>query len=584
VTGHTAPVRIANCSGFYGDRLAAAREMVTGGHIDVLTGDWLAELTMFILAKDRIRDPDLGYAKTFVRQVEDVLGTCLESGIRIVSNAGGLNPAGCARAVERAAEALGLQPTVAHIEGDDLIGRLDELRSAGQELRNLDTDAALDDREVVTANAYTGCWGIVEALDRGADIVVTGRTTDAAVVLGPAAWHHGWARTDWDALAGGVVAGHAIECGTQVSGGNYCFFDRVPGLEHPGFPIAEVARDGSAVITKHESHGGLVEVGTVTAQLLYEIQGPRYLNPDVTARFDSICLRETARDRVEISGVKGEPPPPTTKVCLNLVGGTKATVTVPLVGLDVEEKAQVFERGLWNALGSGRGEFGEVEVDLVRSGHAEAARNEEAVAQLRVTAKTGQDDGLARRLKVAVNELALASFPGFYGVRVETTRYGVYWPAVIPSHVVEQHVVVDGVTTVVAPTSAPPADADVPSPAGRPEVPPGPVERIPVGRVVGARSGDKGGNANLGVWVDRADRYSWMVAELTPERLVALMPDLAGYPIVRHEFPRLRALNFTIAGLLGEGVASSTRQDPQAKSLGEYFRSRRVDVPESILT
>ncbi|MBA3655200.1 MAG: DUF1446 domain-containing protein, partial [Actinobacteria bacterium] len=305
------PIRIANCSGFYGDRLSAAREMVEGGPIDVLSGDWLAELTMLILAKNRQRDPGAGYARTFVTQMEQVLGQCLDAGIKVVTNAGGLNPAGCAEAVAAVADKLGLSPVVAYIEGDDLLPRLDELRAAGHDLANLDTGEPLGARQVLTANAYVGGWGIADALSRGADVVIAGRTTDAALALGPAAWHHGWARDDWDRLAGAVVAGHVIECGAQATGGNYSFFTEIPGLEHPGFPIAEVADDGSSVITKHPGTGGAVTVGTVTAQLLYEIGPPEYLNPDVTARFDSIGLEAVGDDRVAITGVQGEPPPPT---------------------------------------------------------------------------------------------------------------------------------------------------------------------------------------------------------------------------------------------------------------------------------
>ncbi len=269
----TAPIRIANCSGFYGDRLAAAREMVDGGPIDVLTGDWLAELTMLILAKNRQRDPAAGYGRTFVTQLEQVMGDCLDRGIKVVSNAGGLSPRGCADAVAALAAKLGLDPVIAYVTGDDLVPRLPELRAAGVDFANLDTGEPLGDRAVITANAYLGGWGIADALARGADIVITGRVTDAALTVGPAAWWHGWRRDDWDALAGAVVAGHVIECGAQATGGNFAFFTEVPGLEHPGFPVAEVAADGSSVITKHPGQGGMVSVDTVTAQLLYEIGG-----------------------------------------------------------------------------------------------------------------------------------------------------------------------------------------------------------------------------------------------------------------------------------------------------------------------
>ena len=293
------PIRIANCSGFYGDRLSAAKEMVEGGPIDVLTGDWLAELTMLILARSQASRPGGGYARSFVTQMEQVMVTCLEKGIKVVSNAGGLDPAGCAAAVAEVADRLGLKPTIAYVDGDNLLPRLGELVASGVDLAHFETGEPIGDTSrFISANAYLGCWGIVDALDRGADIVITGRVTDAAVVCGPAAWHHRWARDDWDRLAGAVVAGHIIECGTQATGGNYSFFTEVPGMTRVGFPWAEVAADGSCVIGKHDGTGGEVSVGTVTSQLLYEIGSPAYLGPDVTARFDTIRLEQVARDRV----------------------------------------------------------------------------------------------------------------------------------------------------------------------------------------------------------------------------------------------------------------------------------------------
>ncbi len=307
----TDPLRIANCSGFYGDRLSAAREMVEGGPIDVLTGDWLAELTMLILWKGYQRDRSRGWAHTFLTQMEEVLGTCIDRGIKVVTNAGGLNPSGLADQVRALADRLGLAVSVAHVEGDDLLPRLAELEQDGHPLAHLDTGRPLAEAsgEVVSANAYLGAWPIVDALDGGADVVVCPRITDASLVVGPAAWHHGWGQTDWDRLAGAVVAGHVIECGPQATGGNYAFFTEVPGMEHPGFPIAEVAADGSSVITKHPGTGGEVSVGTVTAQLLYEIAGHDYPNTDVVARFDTITVDQEGPDRVRISGTAACPPP-----------------------------------------------------------------------------------------------------------------------------------------------------------------------------------------------------------------------------------------------------------------------------------
>ncbi len=572
----TAPLRIANCSGFYGDRLSAAREMVEDGPIDVLTGDWLAELTMLILFKDRLKNPDGGYAKTFVRQMEQVLGTCLERGITVVANAGGLNPRGCAEAVQQVAAALGLTPRIAYVTGDDVLPRLGELG----DLTHLDTGQALGDRTVLTANAYLGGWGIANALSRGADVVITGRTTDAAIVMGPAAHHHGWARDDWDALAGALVAGHVIECGTQATGGNYSFFTEIPNLIHPGFPIAEIAADGSSVITKHSAHAGQVSTGTVTAQLLYEIGGPRYLNPDVTARFDSIAVSEEGPDRVRLSGVRGEAPPITSKVCLNLAGATKATYSFLLVGLDLQAKADLLVKGLFAGLPGGREGFDSVEVDLVRSEHDDPARNETAIAQLRISLKDQDATKFGRPLTTAITELALASYPGFFGGPSSSQAYGVYWPALIPTELLTHHVVLGDQAVDVAPTLAAPTVADVPAVA-RVTPPSGETVRAPLGLIAGARSGDKGGNANLGVWVRTEEEFAWLEQLLTVERFTELVPEAGA--VDRHVLPNLRALNFVVHGLLGEGVAASTRLDPQAKSLGEYLRAKHVDIPRSLL-
>ncbi|MCU0260654.1 MAG: DUF1446 domain-containing protein, partial [Ilumatobacteraceae bacterium] len=404
----TRPVRIANCSGFYGDRLSAAREMVEGGPIDVLTGDWLAELTMLILAKSKARDADAGFATTFLTQMEQVLGTCAERGIKVVSNAGGLNPAGCAERIRAIADRLGVPVRVAHVEGDDLLTRLDGLRP---HLDHLDTGAPFTGT-AVSANAYLGGWGVATALAEGADVVVTGRITDAALVVGPAAWWWGWARDDWDALAGAVAAGHVIECGAQATGGNYAFFQEIPDRSRPlGFPLAEVDRDGSSVITKHPGTGGLVSVGTVTSQLLYEIASPTYPNPDVVARFDTLRLAEVGPDRVLISGTRGEPAPRTTKVSINLVGGHRNRMTFVLTGLDQAEKAAWVEQALVDALG-GRDHLDDREVRLdVRfvAAPADGPTQEQSSGRLHVSVAAPDERLVGRAFSSAAIELALAS-------------------------------------------------------------------------------------------------------------------------------------------------------------------------------
>ncbi|MER5388133.1 acyclic terpene utilization AtuA family protein [Saccharopolyspora sp. NPDC002686] len=582
----TRAVRIGNCSGFYGDRIAAAREMVDGGPIDVLTGDYLAELTMLILWKARQKDPEAGYAKTFLTQMEHVLGTCLDRGIRVVSNAGGLNPAGLAARLGELAARLGLAPRIAYVHGDDLVHRVDELVRDGHDLSNLDTGVPLAEAgvEPVSANAYLGGWGIAEALAGDADVVVCGRVTDAAVVTGPAAWWHGWDRGDHDALAGAVVAGHVIECGPQATGGNYSWLHEITDRRYPGFPIAEVSADGSSVITKHPGTGGLVSVGTVTAQLVYEIAEPAYKGPDVIAHFDTVRLSQEAPDRVRISGVRGDPPPPDLKVAVNYLGGYRNTMTLVLTGLDIDDKAARAEQQLFEILG-GKDRFAEVDTRLIRFDRADAETNEQACAHLRITVKDPDPKKVGRAFSNATMELALGGYAGFHTTTPPTAEsaYGVYWPALVPASVVEHTVVLpDGTSKVVEHSpSGPPRTA--PAPADRTPGPGGPCERAPLGAVCAARSGDKGGNANVGIWGRDERTFAWLRDFLTTDRLAELIPEAKGLEVRRYELPDLHALNFVIVGLLGAGVASSSRPDPQAKGLGEYLRSRHVDIPTELL-
>ncbi|MEV0612978.1 acyclic terpene utilization AtuA family protein [Nonomuraea sp. NPDC050404] len=686
-------LRVANCSGFYGDRLSAAREMVTGGPIDVLTGDWLAELTMLILAGNRLKGRP-GYATTFLRQLEDVLGTCLDRGIKIVTNAGGLDPAGCAQAVHDLATRLGLSPTIAHVTGDNLIthptfspttGTDSTLSDLSPEtgdnpttrpfgLRNADTGELLDllDTTPLTANAYLGGRPIAAALSAGADVVVTGRVTDAALVTGPGIWRYGWGPDDLDPLAGSVVAGHIIECGCQATGGNYAFFQDVPDLAHCGFPLAELRADGSCVITKHPGTGGLVSIGTVTAQLVYELDSPRYLGPDVVARFDTIHLSDDGPDRVLVSGVRGEPPPDTLKVAVNYLAGYRNTMTLVLTGLDVAAKARIAEEAIWARIP--KDSFNKVDVTLTDTG------------LLRITVMSPDERTAGRAFSSAVVETGLASYPGFYALSPpgNASPYGVYWPVLIPAtdvhpqiflngnplpphqpkppppttHLHEPHVGQPAATHATRPDAthtdqpdptrasqpnathasrpddtrtdqpeaaregrSPAEPGPLPAPRRRDEVRRGPalmngaqpasdvsetgehplqadehpapppdalpphlsaLPPIPLGRIAGARSGDKGGNANLGIWTDNQARYDWLAAHLTPDTLKRLLPALADHRVDRHDLPNLRALNFVIHGLLGRGVAASPRMDPQAKALGEELRAQLMDIPEAL--
>lgn len=560
-------LRIGNFSGFYGDRLDALREMLDGGELDVVTGDFLAELTMLILGRDQLKDPGAGFARTFLRQLEDCLGLAHERGVRIVTNAGGLNPAGLADAVRELARRLGVAARVAHVEGDDLRGRFPD---------------------ALAAHAYLGGFGIAACLTAGADIVVTGRVTDAALVTGPAAAHFGWTPADHDKLAGAVVAGHVLECGTQATGGNYSFFREVgfdrPDLGRPGFPVAELDADGSCVITKHPGTGGLVNTGTVTAQLLYETNGARYAGPDVTARLDSVRLTGDGPDRVRIDGVRGEAPPPTLKVGLSRLGGYRNEVVFVLTGLDIEEKAELV-RAQMEAHAFAKSLPAEVSWDLVRTDRADADTEEGASALLRLTVRDAREEAVGRPLTGAAVELALASYPGFHVLTPpgRGSPYGVFEAAYVPQGEVPHTAVLDdgrripvppaAVTTPLVPVPEPPLPAPLPA---------GPLVRAPLGLIAGARSGDKGGDANVGVWARTDEAWRWLAHELTTARFRELLPETGPLPVTRHVLPGLRALNFVVEGILGAGVASQHRFDPQAKALGEWLRARYVELPEGV--
>lgn len=690
-------MRIGNASGFYGDRESAVHEMLTGGDLDYLTGDYLAELTMMILAMDRLKDPARGYARSFLRQMEQCLGLAVDAGVRVVVNAGGLNPAGLAAALREQAQRLGIAATVAHVEGDDLLPRAEELGLTGP-----------GGAAPLAANAYLGAWGIVAALGSGADVVVTGRVTDASVIVGPAAHHFGWRPEDLDTLAGAVAAGHVIECGTQATGGNFAGFTGLLAegvdLARPGFPIAEVFADGSSVITKHPGTGGAVTVDTVTAQLLYEIGGARYAGPDVTARFDALALEQVGPDRVRISGTIGEPPPPTLKVGVNALGGYRNEVVFVLTGTDIEAKADLVQQQMAAAgfgstsqpdheaggigghpatsvvpnIGGGRGGRGglgvggggggqaasvvpnrdggdggargpagaqrsrepgsgpEVQVrwTLARTDHPDAASEQEASALLRCVVRSSDPNAVGRRFSNAAIELALASYPGFHVTAPPSngSPYGVFTAAYVDAaEVPHVAVLADGARVDVDPYDS--TRTSVLEPVAEPPVPPVPdrvaaaaTRRVPLGEVAYARSGDKGGSANIGVWIGSSadigspadigatggasgggatgstsgpgkiertgnaggsshadDAFAWLVDTLTVDRLRVLLPETADLHVTRHVLPNLGAVNFVIEGILGQGVSSNARFDPQAKALGEWLRSRHVDVPEVLL-
>ena len=403
---------------------------------------------MTILYNQKLkRGEDHGYVGTFLKQFRDIAKLAQEKNIKIVTNAGGLNPSSMANSVKEIIDELNLDLKVAHIEGDDLMPRIDELYQGGEKLTNIDKSLDLQNykKKPITANAYLGAWGIKEALDNGADVVICPRVTDAAVVIGPAAWKYNWSRDQYDELAGALAAGHIIECGAQATGGNYAFFQEVPTFDNIGYPIAEIYEDGSFVITKHKNTGGLVSVGTVTAQLLYEIGSPAYLNPDVISHFDTLEITQESTDRVLVTNNRGSSPTKTHKVCINLVGGFRNGVELLLTGLDIDEKSKLIVDQIFKSVG-GQDQFDKVDIQLHRTDKENPISNEEAQAFLRIDVMSSNPDLVGRLFNAKIVELALANFPGWTGRSgvVPNGAYIEYWPALVDSKFIKEHIHVDG--------------------------------------------------------------------------------------------------------------------------------------------
>ena len=582
------PIRIGNCSGFYGDRASAMADMARAGGIDVLTGDYLAEVTMLILGKARAKDTTKGYAATFLQHLDAALEHLVANRIKLVVNAGGLNPAGLADATRELIARRGYDLRVSHIGGDDVFGRLDALQQAGHSMPHLTSGEPLSSwpHQPLTANAYLGGFGIARALANGADIVITGRVTDAALVVGAAAWWWSWTPNDYDALAGALAAGHVIECGPQATGGNFSGFRTIADLVQPGFPIAEIAADGSSVITKNAGTGGAVTRDTVTAQLLYEIGEPAYLNPDVTTHLDTATLTDLGDDRVEIRGVRGSAPPATTKVAITGVGGWENSVILALTGTDLDAKAALVERSVHRYIDAVDG----LDVAIDRIGRAQHdPDSQNAGTELLRIAVQGTKETAGRAFSSRMVELALSSYPGMYslGPPQPGSAFGVYWPALLDQalleHTVHHH---DGTTETITPGTRA-AGGEV-TPQGDPPVTQaswtdeGELVVASLGEIVHARSGDKGGDANLGVWVRDLQAWEWLKSTLTVDELRHLLPETRELAIERYELPNLGAINFVLRGLLGTGATSTLRLDSQAKALGEWLRARTTKVPRPV--
>ena len=583
-------IRIANAGGYWGDDLAQFRRQVELGPTDYVTLDFLAEVTMSILQKQRARDPRAGYARDFIAQVEETLDLLVSRNVRAITNAGGVNPRGCRDALLEMAARRGVALDVAAVVGDDLMDRIDELNASGAPLDDMDngTRFATVRERVSSANAYYGAWPVVEALASGARVVVTGRCTDTGITLAPMIHAFGWAADDWDRLASGIVAGHIIECGAQSTGGNFTDWRRVKRFETIGYPVIEVAPDGSFVVTKHGGTGGAVSVRTVKEQLVYEMGNPRsYITPDVIADFGTIRLEQAGRDRVRVWGVKGRPAPPSLKVSAAYADGWKATGTLIISAPDAAEKAREFARLFWKRLGL---EFAATHTELV--GHSAcwgpvAPHVDPPEVLLRLSVRD-HDRAKIEAFGKLVPAVILSGPPGVAvtGGRPQPQEVVAYWPALVPRDLVKPRLVTsEGELPLEWPTPLLP----VAKPAALPrhEFPKAKgaagTVRVPLSRLAHARSGDKGDTANIGVVARSPEIYPWLAKTLTAAVVKKRFKGICLGKVERHEVPNLGALNFLLHASLGGGGTVSLRLDAQGKTLSHALLAMEVRAPRALL-
>ncbi|OQV06041.1 hypothetical protein CLAIMM_10679 [Cladophialophora immunda] len=602
------PIVVGNVSGSTGDRLDGLKSMLTGDTtVDAIVGDWLSEFNLASRSLQVRAGKKAGYEPGFLYSLRDALQEYVDyrnPNLRIVVNAGGLDPRGLAEEVHKLLVARGCPRKVAYVVGDNLLPQINNLdiqpltRATGdfQSWKHKYPD-------VILALVYIGCWGIVQALEAGADIVICGRCTDASTVMGVAAWWHGWKRTDVDKLAGSLVAGHLIECGCYVTGGNFGGFQSLfPKYYDLSFPVASIGTDGTSVIQKHSNQNGIVTVDTVRGQLLYEIQGPFYYNADVIADLSGIKVEQIGPDRVHVSGFKGLPAPETLKVAIMALGGYQAEFSLYVTGLASKEKAQSFEIMSRKMLDTSQ--YNVLDFQLYGTPKEDPQSQLEATLQLRVLAQAKDPKCLSSgRFLGPLMSNQLSGYPGLTANvdfrTAEPKLLSTYFPGLVNQKHVQLHVFfvsqghARGIAVpgheVYTPVHLLPGQPDYQPANPAPFSAFGPTVKAPLGLAVYARSGDKGANVNVGFFIPRgiheAEKYDWLRSLLTTERLRELLAReaTAETHIERCELPHIRAVHFVIHGLLGAGVSTSVKMDALGKNLAEYLRARHVDIPEKFL-
>ncbi|KAK6214671.1 hypothetical protein LQW54_004179 [Pestalotiopsis sp. IQ-011] len=595
------PIIIGNVAGAMEDSPNAMLQMVSDGHLDAIAGDWLSELNIAWNAIRKSEDPSKGYEVGFLEQLDDCIEIIADKKIRLVSNAGALNTPECTKRVKEICESHGKgHLKIAYVEGDDISDVV--LDKAKQEalggIVHLDyPERTLESwgKEPLCAVAYFGAWGIVQALRDGADIVICGRVTDASPVIALAAWWHGWAHDSWDQLAGALIAGHLIECGPYITGANFSGVrPHLDGLIDLGFPIAEISHDGTAILTKHARHAGFVDELNVRAQFLYEIQGTQYINSDVSADIQHVKIENTGEpNRVRISGAVGSPPPPTTKAIVVAIGGYQAEATFYMNGLDLDAKERFMRQQIEHAFKPFK--LTELSIERYGSGAANPSNQALGTVSVRVLVKGKQKEDIAEDVfRKHVYALRMQLYAGYHMSLEFRTMTPRMFMELFPSTVSYEklpHRVIMGDRIVEIKHHG----ITCPLPEKRPSYEtPDPIDlesfgftvRVPLGAIAHARSGDKGDNCNIGIYVRSADEYKWLQSYMTVRRFKALLGEdyKETITVERCEFPRIWAVHFRLLDFLGGGAASSTRIDMLGKGVAEYVRSKFVDIPAIFLS
>lgn len=591
-------IRIGNAGGYWGDDLTALKRQLTGGPLDYITMDFLAEITMSILQRQRQVKPDLGYAVDFLDQLEECLPIICEKGVRVISSAGGINPIGLGRNIIKMARKKKLDVKVGVVYGDDISGQLYELSAAGERFINMETgkDFFPVRSKIAAANIYLGAEPVVKALDSGCNIVVTGRVTDTGITLAPMIHEFGWDMDDWDKLAAGIVAGHLIECGAQVSGGNISDWQDVKTFHNIGYPIIEMEASGEFIVTKHKKTGGMVSEKTVKEQLVYEMGDPsNYISPDGIARFDTIQLKELGKDRVRVFGVKGRPEPDFLKVSMAYDDGWKASGEVLVPGPDTHGKANVIADIFWKKLAHN---YEAKRTEMIGSGSIwpeslSACESNEILLRFAIH---DHDIEKVKDFGKALSTLILSGPAGMAVTgqgRPRPKKVIAYWPALIHRSRVTAKVLTirtdneEEFFEISFPIRVQSVTASKGEAMPKRKAPKSyknaKTKQAILRDVCYARSGDKGDTCNIGVLARSPEIYDWLRGALTPAKVKSFFKGITFGDVTRFELDNIHALNFLLDKTLDGGGTRSLMIDPQGKTLAQALLQMPVRVPEELL-